>query len=94
MDSKGDFLAGVIIGGLVGAAMGILFAPAPGSETRAQLLDKGIELKTLATDKAKEKADAVKLASKDLLVRLRERLPKIKEVQDILDQADQEMADN
>jgi gas vesicle protein len=40
-----EFLAGVIIGGLIGAAVGLLLAPQPGEETREQLRDKGIELK-------------------------------------------------
>ena len=35
-----EFLAGVIIGGLIGAAVGLLLAPQPGEETREQLRDK------------------------------------------------------
>jgi len=40
-----EFLAGLIIGGLVGAAAALLLAPQPGEETRAELREKGIELK-------------------------------------------------
>lgn len=40
----GEFLAGLIIGGLVGAAVALLFAPQPGEETRTRLREKGIEL--------------------------------------------------
>lgn len=33
----GSFLAGVVIGGLVGAAVGLILAPQPGTQTREQL---------------------------------------------------------
>jgi gas vesicle protein len=45
-ESRGaEFLAGLIIGGLIGAAAALLIAPQPGEETRAELREKGIELK-------------------------------------------------
>ncbi len=45
-ESRGaEFLAGLIIGGFIGAAVGLLLAPQPGEETRAELRDKGIELR-------------------------------------------------
>lgn len=36
-DSRGDFLAGLLVGGVVGLAVGVLFAPATGEETRGQV---------------------------------------------------------
>ena len=33
----GSFLAGVVVGGLIGAAVGLLLAPASGNETREQV---------------------------------------------------------
>jgi gas vesicle protein len=45
-----SFLAGMIIGGLVGAAAAMLMAPQSGEETRALIRDKGIELKDKAVD--------------------------------------------
>jgi gas vesicle protein len=61
-ESKGgaEFLAGLIIGGLMGAAAAILLAPQPGEETRAQLREKGIELKGRVmelSDEARKKAE-------------------------------------
>ena len=45
-ESKGaEFLAGLIIGGVIGAAAALLLAPQPGEETRADLRERGIELK-------------------------------------------------
>jgi len=46
----GDFLAGLIIGGFIGAAIALLLAPQPGEETIAQLRDKSIVLKERAAD--------------------------------------------
>ncbi len=40
-----DFLAGFIIGGAIGAVLGILFAPQSGEQTRAQIAERGIELR-------------------------------------------------
>jgi len=41
----GDFLAGFLLGGLVGAAVALLFAPQSGEETVSMIRDKGIELR-------------------------------------------------
>jgi len=51
-DSRGsmDFMAGFLVGGLVGAALALLFAPARGEEVREQIKEKGIELQHLAHD--------------------------------------------
>jgi gas vesicle protein len=37
MGDKGDFLAGLVVGGLVGMLVGLLVAPAPGDETRRKI---------------------------------------------------------
>ncbi len=41
----GTFLAGLVLGGLVGAAMAMLLAPASGPDTRRQIKEKSLELK-------------------------------------------------
>ena len=41
-----ESFAGLIIGGLVGAALAILMAPQSGEETRAQLREKSYDLKS------------------------------------------------
>lgn len=38
-----EFLAGFIIGGIVGAALALLLAPQAGAETRAQIRQKSLE---------------------------------------------------
>lgn len=52
MNSQGsaEFVAGLVIGGVVGAALTLLLAPQPGAETRAQLRDKSLELKEQAEE--------------------------------------------
>jgi gas vesicle protein len=47
---KGECMKGVIFGGLVGAALGILYAPKSGKETRKQICSRSEEL----MEKAKE----------------------------------------
>lgn len=59
----GAYLAGFLIGGLVGAAAALLLAPQTGAETRTMIRDKSIELR----DKAAESAeDALNRATKAL----------------------------
>jgi gas vesicle protein len=58
-----SFFAGLLVGGLVGAAVALLIAPQSGEETRTMIYDKGIELK----DKAGEvSADVQERADKAL----------------------------
>jgi gas vesicle protein len=61
-DGGGEFFAGLVIGGLVGAAIALLMAPQSGVETRTQLRDVSLELKDRANEtmaEAREKADAI-----------------------------------
>jgi gas vesicle protein len=54
-DSGGaEFLAGLIIGGLLGAAAALLLAPQPGEEMRAELRERGIELKERVSELSQE----------------------------------------
>jgi gas vesicle protein len=48
-----DFFAGLVVGGLIGAVIGILYAPKSGKETREEIGRKADELLT----KAKEEYD-------------------------------------
>ena len=46
----GAFFAGLVIGGLVGAALALLLAPQSGEETRAIIRDKSLEYKDMAEE--------------------------------------------
>lgn len=50
----GAYLAGFVIGGLVGAAIALLLAPQSGEETRTIIKEKSIELKEKAAETAEE----------------------------------------
>jgi gas vesicle protein len=53
-EDLGSFLSGLIIGGLIGAAVALLLAPQSGEETRVLIRDKSIELKDRAVETAEE----------------------------------------
>jgi gas vesicle protein len=65
----GAFLVGFLAGGLVGAAVALLFAPQSGEETRTLIRDKSIELK----DKAVETADEARIRTEKTLEEARAR---------------------
>lgn len=50
----GAYLAGFVIGGLVGAAIALLLAPQSGEQTRTLIKEKSIELKEKAAETAEE----------------------------------------
>ena len=57
----GAFLAGFVIGGLVGAAAALILAPQFGSETRSQIAGKGHDLREAGgrrVHQARESTDA------------------------------------
>ena len=55
MGDRGDFLAGVIIGGLVGGLIGLLLAPSSGEETRRRVGERIAD----AADAARERISEV-----------------------------------
>ena len=69
-EGSGDFVAGFVFGAFVGAVLALLFAPAPGAETRSQIREKGIELKDRAADlslEAGKRADELKVRGQALI---------------------------
>ena len=50
----GAVLTGMMIGGLVGAVIALLYAPSSGEETRARMSGKAIELRNRATETLKD----------------------------------------
>ena len=69
----GAFLAGVVVGGLVGAAVALLLAPQSGEETRTFIHDRSIVLK----DKAVEHAEAARIKAEAAASEARARADEI-----------------
>ena len=46
----GGFFAGIVVGAIIGVALGFLFAPRAGEETREVLLQKASEAKAKASE--------------------------------------------
>ena len=63
-----SFLAGFLIGGVIGAGLALLFAPASGKETREFIRTKA----TQALDEGKEEIEKVREIIREELVKLAE----------------------
>jgi gas vesicle protein len=66
----GNFFTGMIIGAVVGLAVGLLFAPQSGEETREMIKRKA----DIAREKAAEVSDKVKKTSADIKDKLQSQL--------------------
>lgn len=80
----GNFLAGFVIGGLVGAAAALLLAPQSGEDTRSLLRDKSIELKDRAMEtaedtrvRAEEALEEARIRAEDAMEELRVRTDEV-----------------
>jgi len=63
-DSGSSFAIGFLVGAIAGVAIGLLYAPKPGKETRAMLREKAGEIKEKAGE-IKEKAGEVTEKAKE-----------------------------
>lgn len=71
-DRDWDLVKGLVIGGLIGAAIGILFAPKSGKETRQDLANKADELMAKAKEEYEKAAEKSKVAYDAALMRLKD----------------------
>lgn len=58
-DGGGSFLMGLLAGTVLGAGLGMLFAPRPGSELRSQLTEQTGRLRSTATDAYSQASEKV-----------------------------------
>jgi len=66
-NSSGEILGAFVVGGLIGAALGIMFAPAKGKETREKLVDWMDENKEKAKEKLEHLEEEIKKRKDQLL---------------------------
>jgi gas vesicle protein len=85
-NQPGGFLAGLLVGGLAGAATMLLLAPQSGKRTRAQIQLKGIELR-------EQTAEAVEDALKQTRTKGRQIRADVREKADELQQRGQAVLD-
>jgi gas vesicle protein len=76
-DTGSSFAIGFIIGAIAGVAIGFLYAPKAGKETRSLLKEKAVEVK----EKAGEVAEKAKEAAAKARLRVGEKL-RSKEAED------------
>jgi gas vesicle protein len=65
MSSFGKFMLGTLVGGALGAVLGLLLAPRSGQETRKLIKDEFSTRYNDSVDCVKEKADAVRAKIKE-----------------------------
>lgn len=58
-ETSTGFFSGLLLGAVIGAAIGILYAPQPGSETRRLVKEKAVEVKEKAAQAASKIKQAV-----------------------------------
>jgi gas vesicle protein len=87
-----NFLAGFIIGGLVGAATALLLAPQSGEETRAVIKEKSIELKDKAVMSAEEARVRAEHALDEARIRAEEAVAEVRTRADEVARLSQERA--
>ena len=65
MAEKSEFSAGLLIGGLIGVGLGLLFAPKPGSETREELRGTAQDVSDRVRSRVRESAGEIATKMKD-----------------------------
>ncbi len=97
-----DLAKGLVIGGLIGAAIGILFAPKSGKETRQDIADKADELLSKAKEEYERAIEKSKATYDAAVTRLstaegtvREKVKEIeKNIGEFAQQGAETLADN
>ena len=64
-DNFGAFLVGLVVGGITGAVVALLYAPQTGEQTRAVIKEKAIELVDKTTETVEDTYKKAQVAASD-----------------------------
>jgi gas vesicle protein len=78
-DGFGTFLLGFLVGGIAGAVVALLYAPATGEETRTVIKDKAIELKDKTVETFDETYKKAETAATDAVSKAQDLLKQVQE---------------
>src|SRR5207249_9548047 len=76
MEDRSEFLAGLIVGAMIGLGLGIMLAPRPGQETRDQLKEKAQEVTERLKSTAAGVGGRVRESAGDVASKVREKMEK------------------
>jgi gas vesicle protein len=75
-----NVLLGALTGGLVGAAVMLLYAPQSGKRTRAQILNKSIQLRDRTTNNIKKAVAQVRSETDKITTEVKEKAGELKQL--------------
>ena len=84
-----DFFVGAVVGGLIGAAVALLYAPKPGAELRSdvaknasQLKEKSVELSSVAKEKTVQLSSQLKDQSTQIVEKVKSKTSNVSSVEE------------
>jgi len=81
-DGGGSFLMGLLAGTVLGAGLGMLFAPKAGAETRKQLSEQANRLRSTAGDTYQQAAEKISHASQQATEKINQASEKVSQIVD------------
>ena len=81
-DGGGSFLMGLLAGTVLGAGLGMLFAPKPGAEVRKQLSEQATRFRSTATDTIQQASEKLSQASQQASEKVSQVSDKVSQIVD------------
>jgi gas vesicle protein len=81
-DGGGSFLMGLLAGTVLGAGLGMLFAPKAGAEVRKQLSEQATRFRSTATDTIQQASEKLSQASQQASEKIGQASEKVSQIVD------------